>query len=85
MLGSVPSSGGAVSNLATGVHPVPPGSGNVISPDGKLLFSWGEPGTSPSQFMLPHNVWVDKYDRIWIPTLAAQRERLGGAAGGEAS
>ncbi|MFC1957502.1 peptidyl-alpha-hydroxyglycine alpha-amidating lyase family protein [Chloroflexota bacterium] len=38
-----------------------------FSPEGKLLFSWGEPGTGPGEFMLPHNVWVDKYDRVWIP------------------
>jgi len=36
------------------------------SPDGKLLMSWGGPGTCPGEFMLPHNVWVDKYDRVWI-------------------
>ncbi|MFH1639793.1 MAG: peptidyl-alpha-hydroxyglycine alpha-amidating lyase family protein [Chloroflexota bacterium] len=38
-----------------------------FSPEGKLLFSWGEPGTGPGEFMLPHNVWIDKYDRVWIP------------------
>jgi len=38
-----------------------------FSKDGKLLFSWGEPGTKPGQFMLPHNVWIDKFDRVWIP------------------
>ena len=37
-----------------------------FSPEGKLLFSWGAPGTDSGEFMLPHNVWVDKYDRVWI-------------------
>ena len=34
--------------------------------DGKLLFSWGEPGGAPGQFRLPHNIWIDKQERIWI-------------------
>ncbi len=36
-----------------------------FSPEGKL-FSWGGPGTGPGEFMLPHNIWIDKYDRVWI-------------------
>jgi len=38
-----------------------------FAPDGKLLLSWGEPGYAPGQFRLPHNIWVDKRDRVWIP------------------
>jgi hypothetical protein len=38
-----------------------------FSPSGELLFSWGEPGSGPGEFMLPHNVWVDTYDRVWVP------------------
>ncbi len=38
-----------------------------FSPEGRFLLSWGEPGTGPGEFMLPHNVWIDKHDRIWIP------------------
>jgi DNA-binding beta-propeller fold protein YncE len=38
-----------------------------FSGDGKYLFSWGGPGTGPSQFRLPHNIWVDKKERVWIP------------------
>ncbi|MFC1911962.1 peptidyl-alpha-hydroxyglycine alpha-amidating lyase family protein [Chloroflexota bacterium] len=38
-----------------------------FSPDGTLLSSWGEPGPAPGQFRLPHSVWVDKQDRIWVP------------------
>ena len=29
------------------------------SPDGKLLFSWGEPGTDAGQFNLVHNIACD--------------------------
>ena len=39
--------------------------------DGTYLFSWGEPGTAPGQFNLPHGVWIDKYGRV----LVADRER----------
>jgi DNA-binding beta-propeller fold protein YncE len=38
--------------------------------DGTHLFSWGEPGTAPGQFNLPHGVWIDKYGRV----LVADRE-----------
>ncbi|MBA7601537.1 hypothetical protein ES703_08613 [subsurface metagenome] len=37
-----------------------------FSPDGKLLFSWGEPGGAPGQFRLPHTIWLDKQERVWI-------------------
>ena len=37
-----------------------------FSPKGKLLLSWGEPGTGPGQFRAPHGVWVDKQGRVWI-------------------
>ncbi len=37
-----------------------------FSPDGKLLLSWGEPGPAPGQFRLPHSIWVDKQDRVWL-------------------
>lgn len=35
--------------------------------DGTLITSWGEPGADPGHFNLPHNIWIDKYDRLWIP------------------
>jgi DNA-binding beta-propeller fold protein YncE len=37
-----------------------------FSPDGTLLFSWGEPGTAPGQFRTPHSVRVDKQERVWV-------------------
>ena len=33
--------------------------------DGTLIQSWGEPGTGPGQFNLPHGVWVDG-DRVYV-------------------
>jgi len=41
-----------------------------FSPDGKLIRSWGEPGSGPGQFQLPHGVWIDSRDRV----LVADRE-----------
>jgi len=37
-----------------------------FSPDGELLLSWGDEGTGPGGFALPHCVRVDKDDRVWI-------------------
>ncbi len=55
---------------STGDIFVSDGYGNArvhrFSPDGKLLLSWGEPGSGKSQFRLPHNIWIDRADRIWI-------------------
>ena len=41
-----------------------------FSPEGKLLLSWGEPGTGLGQFNLPHGVWIDRHGRV----LVADRE-----------
>ena len=41
-----------------------------FSPDGKLIQSWGEPGTGPGQFHLPHGLWVTFDGRV----LVADRE-----------
>src|ERR671926_211444 len=40
------------------------------SADGKLIQSWGEPGTAPGQFILPHGIWVAADGRV----LVADRE-----------
>lgn len=37
-----------------------------FSPEGELLLSWGEPGPESGQFRLPHNIWVDKINRVWV-------------------
>jgi sugar lactone lactonase YvrE len=34
--------------------------------DGTHLFSWGEPGSAPGQFMLPHGVWIDRHGRVLV-------------------
>ena len=42
------------------------------TPDGRLLLSWGEPGTDSGQFIRPHNIVVDADDRVYV----ADRECL---------
>lgn len=37
-----------------------------FSPDGKLLLSWGEPGTDPGQFNLPHNIGCDADGWVYV-------------------
>ena len=34
--------------------------------DGTHLLSWGEPGTGPGQFNLPHGAWIDRSGRLLI-------------------
>jgi sugar lactone lactonase YvrE len=37
-----------------------------FSLDGKLLASWGEPGTDPGQFNIPHNICCDPDGWIYV-------------------
>ena len=41
-----------------------------FSTDGEHLFSWGEPGSGPGEFRLPHAIAIDEDDRV----LVADRE-----------
>ena len=52
-----------------------------FSPDGTLLLSWGEPGSAPGQFSLPHAVWVDKQDRVWVGDRGNNRIQIFNAQG----
>jgi hypothetical protein len=47
---------------------------HVFSPDGKPLFGWGEPGTGPGEFNLPHNICCD--DDGWIYVADRENHRL---------
>jgi DNA-binding beta-propeller fold protein YncE len=37
-----------------------------FSADRQLIQSWGEPGTEPGQFHLPHSVWVHTDGRVFV-------------------
>lgn len=69
--------GGGPFNLPAGIAIAP--SGDIFIADGyancqvhrfsaqgKHLLSWGEPGSGPGQFQLPHGAWVDRKGRVLI-------------------
>jgi DNA-binding beta-propeller fold protein YncE len=37
-----------------------------FSPDGRLLLSWGSPGSGPGQFHLPHGIAVSSEGRVYV-------------------
>jgi DNA-binding beta-propeller fold protein YncE len=37
-----------------------------FSAGGEYLFSWGEPGSSPGEFNMPHGVWIDCHGRVLV-------------------
>jgi sugar lactone lactonase YvrE len=37
-----------------------------FSADRQLIQSWGEPGTDPGQFNLPHSIWVHTDGRVFV-------------------
>ena len=34
--------------------------------DGKLIMSWGDPGSGDGQFNLPHGVWIDRRGQVLV-------------------
>lgn len=34
--------------------------------DGELIRTWGGPGHEPGKFIVPHCIWADKENRIWV-------------------
>ena len=52
-----------------------------FTPTGRLLFSWGEPGDAPGQFRLPHSVWVDKEEHVWVADRENSRIQIFNAQG----
>jgi DNA-binding beta-propeller fold protein YncE len=76
-------------NLAlapTGEMYVPDGYGNArvhkFAADGRLLFSWGEPGAGPGQFHLPHGVAVDEQGTVYVADRENSRIQLFDPQGG---
>ena len=68
-----------------GSYYVSDGYGNArvhhFSPGGELLHSWGEPGTEPGQFNLPHSVWVHSDGRVFVCDRENDRVQIFSASG----
>ncbi len=47
-----------------------------FSPTGELIYSWGEPGSGPGQFDLPHCVRVDRRGRVLVADRANNRIQI---------
>lgn len=64
----------------TGDFYVSDGYGNSkihkYSSDGKLLFSWGGPGTDPGEFNIPHNVVADKDGYVYVADRESHRIQI---------
>jgi DNA-binding beta-propeller fold protein YncE len=52
-----------------------------FSLDGKLLASWGEPGTDPGQFNIPHNICCDPDGWIYVADRENHRVQIFDADG----
>jgi len=79
-------------NMVTNVVVLPDGSkyvtdgyGNArvhkFTPDDSLAFSWGEPGSGPGQFNLPHGLAVDRQGRVYVADRENSRVQIFSAAG----
>jgi DNA-binding beta-propeller fold protein YncE len=44
-----------------------------FAPDGRLLFSWGEPGTDPGQFNITHNITCDADGWVYVADRESHR------------
>lgn len=47
-----------------------------FSADGRLLFSWGEPGDGPGQFHLPHGIALDSQETVYVADRENDRLQL---------
>jgi DNA-binding beta-propeller fold protein YncE len=70
---------------ATSEMYVSDGYGNArvhkYTPDGRLLFSWGEYGTDPGQFNLVHSIAVDPAGRVYVADRENHRVQIFDAEG----
>ncbi len=74
----------AVSSITNEFY-VSDGYGNArvhkYSPDGKLLFSWGEAGTDPGQFNIVHNISTDRDGYVYVADRENHRVQVFNADG----
>ena len=52
-----------------------------FSADGELLFSWGEPGSGPGQFKIPHSIAVDRRGTVYVADREISRIQVFSADG----
>ena len=77
-----------VTNVATGANGemfIADGYGNArvhrFSADGQLLASWGQPGSGPGEFNLPHAIAVDRSNRVYVADRENSRIQIFSADG----
>ena len=51
------------------------------SPDGRLLFSWGAPGTDPGEFNIVHNIATDKDGYVYVADRENHRVQIFDSSG----
>ena len=51
------------------------------SPDGRLLFSWGKPGTDPGEFNIVHNIATDGDGYVYVADRENHRVQVFNSAG----
>lgn len=47
-----------------------------FTPDGRPILSWGEPGTDPGQFNLPHNICCDANGWVYVADRESHRVQI---------
>ena len=52
-----------------------------FDPKGRPLLSWGEPGTDPGQFNIPHNIATDAGGRVYVADRENSRVQIFDAGG----